>query len=279
MAGAAGEKRRGMSVQNAPEKMRPGPQDRPRADFRPLALGPRSVISERRADGCIVMRSGETLAGHPTSLTSRIIDGAREHPERTMLAQRHTPGGPWHRMSYAEVAQAMRAVAQALLDRGATPDRPVAILSGARLEHAIVAYAAMHVGIPYAPISPAYSLLSADFRKLGHMLDLLTPGLILCDDHALFARAIEAAAPSVCEIVAVPPLPPARLTDKWQCAGYWTGHSPTAWSGNLTPSAMRRRVSSAALKSSKPCMHLPTSARPASRMYRATARPDPGTCG
>ena len=98
---------------------------------------------------------------------------------------------------------AMRAVAQALLDRGLTPERPVAILSGASLEHAIVAYGAMHVGIPYAPISPAYSLLSSDFRKLGHVLDLLTPGLILCDDHARFAPAIAAAAPGDCEIVAV----------------------------------------------------------------------------
>ena len=191
-----------MRVQNAPEKMRPGPQDRHRAAFRPLALGPRSVISEEREDECIVMRSGEALGDHPTSLTSRIIDGARDHPDRTMLAQRRTPGGPWHRISYADVARAMRAVAQALLDRGVTPERPVAILSGASLEHAVVAYAAMHVGIPYAPINPAYSLLSSDFRKLGHMLDLLTPGLILCDDHALFARAIEAAAPSDCEIVA-----------------------------------------------------------------------------
>ncbi len=61
---------------------------------------------------------------------------------------------------------AVHAIAAALLERGLSPDRPVAILSGNDIEHALLGLAAMHVGIPYSPISVPYSLLSQDFGKL-----------------------------------------------------------------------------------------------------------------
>jgi feruloyl-CoA synthase len=186
-----------------------GGADHREGPFRPLDLGPRSVVSAARGDGGFVLRSAEALGSHPVSLTERIVDGARSHPDRTMLAQRTGPGHAWRRLSYAEVERAMRAVGQALLDRELSPERPVVILSGASLEHAIVAYAAMHVGVPYAPVSPAYSLLSTDHRKLSHVLDLLSPGLLVCDDHGRYAQAIAAAAPHDCEVVAVKPTDPA----------------------------------------------------------------------
>ena len=45
-------------------------------------------------------------------------------------------------------------------------DKPVAILSDNSVDHALLALGAMHVGVPVAPISPAYSLMSKDFGKL-----------------------------------------------------------------------------------------------------------------
>jgi feruloyl-CoA synthase len=88
-----------------------------------------------------------------------------------------------------------------LLERNLSAERPIAILSGNDLEHALLGLAANYVGIPYAPISPAYSLISADFGKLRHIINLLTPGLIFACDGALYARAIEAVAPPDVEIV------------------------------------------------------------------------------
>ena len=49
----------------------------------------------------------------------------------------------------------------------------------------------MHVGIPYAPISVPYSLLSQDFGKLKAIIDILTPGLVFAANGAAFARAID----------------------------------------------------------------------------------------
>ena len=48
----------------------------------------------------------------------------------------------------------------------------------------------MLAGVPYAPISPAYSLVSQDFGKLRHILDLLTPGLVFAQRRRRTRKAI-----------------------------------------------------------------------------------------
>ena len=95
----------------------------------------------------------------------------------------------------------MQAIAQALLDRKLSAERPIAILSGNDIEHALLALAAMFAGIPYAPISVPYSLMSSDFGKLKSIMETLTPGLVFASDGKMFARAIDAAVPAEAEVV------------------------------------------------------------------------------
>ena len=95
----------------------------------------------------------------------------------------------------------MRCLGQALVDRGLTADRPLAILSGNSVEHLLLALAAQHVGVPYAPISPAYSLVSTDFTALKQVIALLSPGLVFVSDRARFARALDAALAPDVEVV------------------------------------------------------------------------------
>jgi feruloyl-CoA synthase len=97
----------------------------------------------------------------------------------------------------------VRSVAQALLNRGLSADRPIAILSGNDLEHAVLVHAAMYAGILFAPISPSYALISSDFGKLKHIFNLLTPGLIFAADVAKFEKAIDTVAPADAEIVSL----------------------------------------------------------------------------
>ncbi len=94
-----------------------------------------------------------------------------------------------------------RNVAQALLERPLSAERPIAILSGNDLEHAALGLGAMYAGIPFAPISPAYSLVSSDFGKLRLIFDILTPGLVFVSSGAPFRKAIEAVLPSDAELV------------------------------------------------------------------------------
>ncbi len=102
-------------------------------------------------------------------------------------------GRSFEHLTYGDALRKVRCLGQALLDRGLSAERPLAILSGNSVEHLLLALAAQHVGVPYAPVSPAYSLVSTDFGALKHVLALLTPGLVFVSDAALFARALDAA--------------------------------------------------------------------------------------
>ena len=82
----------------------------------------------------------------------------------------------WRTITYAQTLDKVRRIGAALLTRNLSAERPIVILSGNDLEHALLGLAANYVGIPYAPVSPAYSLISSDFGKLRHIVNLLTPG-------------------------------------------------------------------------------------------------------
>ncbi|MGD0333716.1 MAG: feruloyl-CoA synthase [Xanthobacteraceae bacterium] len=179
------------------------------APLRRVRLGAANVVVERRSDGAILMRSPEPLPPYAAKLTERLDYWAKAAPDRIFLAQR-SAAGAWRTLSYAAAFAKVRAVAAALLARDLSPDRPIAILSGNDIEHALIGLAAMHVGIPYAPISVPYSLLSQDFGKLKAIIDILTPGLVFAANGTAFARAIAATVPPGVEIVVTANPPPDR---------------------------------------------------------------------
>jgi feruloyl-CoA synthase len=141
------------------------------------------------------LRSNEPLRAFPRRLTDRLISGAEAHPARVLVARRGESGA-WIEITYAGMLGRARAIGQALLDLGLSQERPLAILSGNDLEHLQLAFGAMLAGIPFAPLSPAYSLVSSDFGKLRTLLDVLRPGLVYAADHVAFSRAIEAVVPA-----------------------------------------------------------------------------------
>jgi feruloyl-CoA synthase len=149
---------------------------------------------ETRADGVTVLRSTEALADHPPRLTDHLEHWAREAPERTFVARRDASGA-WQRIGYAQMLEHAMAVGQTLLERGLSVERPLAILSENSLEHLTLAMGALWAGVPFVPVSPAYSLVSQDHAKLKHILGTVTPGLVFASD-ASYAKAIAAAVPS-----------------------------------------------------------------------------------
>src|SRR5215475_9089807 len=113
------------------------------ARYRPVSLGSSDVDVTRRADGSIVVRSRLRLGAFPLRLTDRLDEFAARDPER-----------------------------------GLSAERPVVVLSGNDFEHALIQLGALYAGIPYAPVLPAYSLVSTDHAKLRSIMGLLTPGLV-----------------------------------------------------------------------------------------------------
>ena len=146
---------------------------------------------ERRADGSTLITSAEALQPYPERITDRLLHWAKAAPDRTLVAKRDN-GGEWRRLPYAEALASARAIAQALLDHGLSAERPLVILSDNDVPHLQLALGAMLAGVPCAPISPAYSLLSQDFGKLRHILGMLTPGMVFAANGAAFDKAIAA---------------------------------------------------------------------------------------
>jgi feruloyl-CoA synthase len=169
------------------------------APLRAVKLGVPEVHIETRTDGAILVRAAEPLGSYHDKLSQPLERWAREAPDRVFLAERNERG--WRRLSYAETLETVKRIGAALLRRGLSTERPIAILSGNSIDHALLGLAAAYVGIPFAPISPAYSLLSGDFGKLKTMMQLLTPRMVYASDGLAFARAIAACTPVDAELV------------------------------------------------------------------------------
>jgi feruloyl-CoA synthase len=183
--------------------------DRP---LRPLKLGPTDVTVERRAGGVIHLRSPHPLGPYPRRMTERLEHWAERAPERTLFAQRN--GDAWRTVSYAAALDRAKRIGAALLAKDLSPERPLVVLSGNDIEHGLLHLGAMYVGIPYAPISPAYSLLSTDFAKLRAIFALLTPGLVYASDRKAFAKAIDAVGAGVEVIHELPEAVPGPAVDE-----------------------------------------------------------------
>src|SRR5262249_52233039 len=130
--------------------------------LRNISFGDPVVAIERRDDGTIYLRPKAPLGDYPRRLTDRLHHWAQVTPHNVFMAER-VAGGDWRKLTYAQLLEASLRIASALLDRGLSAEKPVVILSGNSIDHALVAFGALYAGIPFCPVSPAYSLISKDF--------------------------------------------------------------------------------------------------------------------
>lgn len=156
--------------------------------LRAISFGDPAVAVERRGDGTVYLRPKRALGDYPKRITDRLHHWAGAAPDRVFMAERSGPG--WRQITYAELLVSSRHIASALLKRGLSAEKPVVILSGNSIDHALIAFGALYAGVPFCPVSPAYSLVSKDFGKLSYLMKLLTPGLVFVDDTEKFADAL-----------------------------------------------------------------------------------------
>jgi len=160
--------------------------------FRKIEWLPRDIAVERRADGVIVLKSRIPLKAYDKHIPASLAKWADEAPERIWLAQRAGEARQWRNVSYAEAKRTVDALTQGLIDLGLEAGRPIAILSGNSIEHALMTMAAMQARHPAAPVSPAYSLMSHDHAKLKYLFDLIKPAALMVQDGPAFAKALKA---------------------------------------------------------------------------------------
>lgn len=158
---------------------------------RETLFAPPAVALERRADGTLLLRSPVPLKPYPARVGEWLETWAESDPDRDFLLERGGDG-LWRGVTYGEAAQRVQRLASGLLQRRLSAERPLAILSDNGVEHALLTLAAMQIGVPAAPLSPAYSLQSKDFAKLKTIVGLLRPGLIFVADRGRFDAALAA---------------------------------------------------------------------------------------
>ena len=159
--------------------------------FKPLPQKAPDVAIEKTADGTYYVRSNHPPGDGPRSIAHLLAERAAAHPDRPYLLQRAPGHGPWGGVTYGEAKRAADGVAQWLLDRGLTGADSVMVLSANSVEHALVMLGCYTAGVPIAPISPAYSLISSDHAKLKHCFATVRPHVVFAQSSAMFARAFE----------------------------------------------------------------------------------------
>jgi feruloyl-CoA synthase len=186
-----------MSAPHRPDDL----PDRVSAPLRPISFGRSSVTIDRRDNGTIYLRPKAALSAYPRCLTDKLHHWAQAEPHRVFMAERNTSGG-WREVTYSQMLASSRAIASALIARGLSADKPLVILSGNSIDHAVMAFGAFYAGVPFCPVSPPYSLVSKDYSKLSYLMKLLTPGLVFVDDAGAFADAIIRNVPVSTEVAA-----------------------------------------------------------------------------
>ncbi|HET9567898.1 MAG TPA: feruloyl-CoA synthase [Vicinamibacterales bacterium] len=168
--------------------------------IRSVNITPIETTIRHGSDGVVYLSSPQALGPYPDRITDRLEHWAREAPGRVFLAQRDLTGG-WRTLTYADAFDGVGRISQSLLNRKLSPERPILILSGNGIDHALLALAAMHVGVPYAPIAPAYSLQARDYGTLQQIFQRLKPGLVFAAEGAAFERALAQVLPAGVELV------------------------------------------------------------------------------
>ncbi len=163
----------------------------------PQALGlrdplyiPRRLTVERRADGSILLHNPTPLIGVFDDAVAAVGFWATHASDRVWLAERSGEG--WRTVTYGEGHERVRAIAGGLATLGLRRGEPLLVLARNSIDHALIAFAAMSLGVPVAAVSPQYGLAGANLSRLAHAVALIAPAAVLVDDPADFADALDA---------------------------------------------------------------------------------------
>ncbi|MFM0092034.1 AMP-binding protein [Paraburkholderia sediminicola] len=182
--------------------------DRP---FREVGFREPSVEVERRGDGTLILKSGASLPPARACTTDWLEHWVAVRPASPMLVQRNREGA-WEPWSIAQVWRAVRSLGTALLSHGADQSAPLVILSENSTAQALLTWGALYAGVPVAPVSPAYSLLGGNYKRLTDAVSLIKPHLVFVEDAQRFAGALAALGVPPERVIAVEHAAPGMLS-------------------------------------------------------------------
>lgn len=153
---------------------------------------PHKVISERPGDGSIRLRSAHAMREAVPQSGVWLRHWAKAAPDRIFLGERSGEG--WREVRFGETLEMVRSIAGWLVEHGHTQGagerRPILILSGNGIDHALLTLAAHYVGIPTVPVAEQYSLIPGAHDRLRYIAGKVRPGLVFADDAARYGDAL-----------------------------------------------------------------------------------------
>ncbi|MBU2484735.1 MAG: feruloyl-CoA synthase [Alphaproteobacteria bacterium] len=164
-----------------------------------LTLVPHAATMERRT-GDLLMTSRTPFDPVVSNTGVWLHKWAEKTPSSIFLAERSGDG--WREMGYAEVRDAVRAIASSLAARGMDATTPIVIMSGNSLDHALLSLGAQYAGVPTVPLAEQYSLITEAHDRLVYVLNKVRPTMAFVDDAARYGAAISRPELEGVEIVA-----------------------------------------------------------------------------
>jgi feruloyl-CoA synthase len=162
-----------------------------RVPFRETNMLAVDLEVERRPDGTVVLQSRIPLQPFEPCLPRVLVQQAQRLGDRPYLVQRRGPERAWTPHTYARTKRDTDAIAQWLMNRGIGRDRPILLLSGNSIVHALVKFGGMAAGVPACPVSSNYGLMNSHFERLRHVVQLVKPGVVFVENAKPFARALQ----------------------------------------------------------------------------------------
>jgi len=172
------------------------------AAYREVEFPPVNLDMSTRADGTIVMTPHEALDVGCATVPAGLARQAARQPDKLHLAERPEPGADWTGVTFSGMKARADSFTQYLLDLAPAAGRPVLIVSGNSVAHAVARYGAMGAGVPVCPVSANYGLLGAKggFERLRHVMEMTQPAVVVAESAA-FADAVNATAPEDAVVV------------------------------------------------------------------------------
>lgn len=142
---------------------------------------------------------GEALAPHAQSLVTLLDDAARRTPERAFIVERDARE-VWHELTFERAAERARRAAAGLVALGAKPSRPLLVLGGMGVDHAVLTLGAWCAGIAVVPLG-----LDVPPAMLRAIVERVRPAVAFASDPAAIAPALRAALGDATLVAVRPP--------------------------------------------------------------------------
>lgn len=209
---------------------------RPR--YREANLSRSEISWATQADGTMRMRALDPpLDSDELGFSSFVPRWAETRGTETAFGERDGPNS-WRTINWLDFHEQMISVAAGLIEMGLSSSRPLMILSGNSIEQALLVMAAEYVGIPTAPVSPGYSLLSRSYERLLEVYELVEPAAVFVQSASRFEGALQALGTSAGAVIAVDNVQSGQVD--WQTLAHRTLSAAERLGVTKARSAIRR---------------------------------------